>query len=63
MELAQGAEEGVEVGSHGEVGDGEVANDADAETDSGDGGRNGVVLEVEENVARRVLAEEEIAAH
>ncbi len=62
MELAQGAEEGVEVGSDGEVGDGEVADDADAETDSGDSGRNGVVLEVEQDVARRVLAEEEVTA-
>ena len=62
MELLERAEERVEVGAHGEVGDGEVADDADAETDARDGGRDGVVLEVEEDVAGGVLAEEEIAA-
>ena len=62
MELLEGAEERVEIGAHGEIRDGEVANDANAETDTGDGGRNGVVFEVEKDVAHGVLAEEKITA-
>lgn len=52
----------MEIGAHGEIRDGEVANDANAETDTGDGGRNGVVFEVEKDVAHGVLAEEKITA-
>lgn len=62
MELARRAEDRVQVGAHGEVGDGEVADDAEAESHARDGRRDGVPREIEQNIALRVLSEEEITA-
>lgn len=63
MELLHGAEELVQVRAHGEVGDGEVAYDAQSQTDTRDRRRDGVVREVLQNIALRGVAELEISAN
>lgn len=62
MKLAHGAENGVQIGAHGEVGDGEVADDAEPEADARHRRRDRVPREIEQNVALRVLPEHEIPA-
>ena len=63
MKLPHRAEDGVQIGAYSEVGDGEVADDAESESDARDGGRNGIAREVEQDVSLRVLSEHEISAH
>ena len=63
MELLRGAEELVQVRAHGKVGDGEVAHDAQSETDTRDRRSNRVVREVLENIALCGAAELEISAN
>ena len=63
MKLPHRAENRVQIGAHGEVGDGEVADDAEAQADARHRGRDRVPREIEQNIALRVLAEHQIAAH
>ena len=63
MELLRRAEELVQIGTHSEVGDGEVAHDAESETDTRDRGSDGVVSEVLQNVSLGGVAELEVSAN
>ena len=63
MELLQLAEERVQIGTHSKVSNGEVTNNSQTETHTGNGRENGITGVVIENVSSSLSSELEITRH